>query len=406
MAKTGLYKLHTQCRACGSTGLKKVFDLGVQPLANDFCLPTDPQGGYAPLQVMLCPSCSLAQLSVVVDPKTLYSYYNYVTSNSRTMLEHFSTICGDIGKEATGSIVEIGSNDGLFLEFAKGLGFGPCMAVDPAINLRPLAINKSLSTIQSLFNRQSASLILEWNKKIDIVVARHVFCHVDDWKEFMDNLERISNKDTLICIEAPYVVDTLENLEFDQIYHEHLSFMNIKAMACLLEGTNFHLHNVIHYPIHGGSVMVMLRRNDSEIAPSGSVDRFLEKENITVATWAEFSIRCQHQIGRLHGLVEDLVRQGKSVVGCCASAKSTVWINACGIGQWLRFITDNTPQKIGKFSPGTTIPIVDEKHLVDEQPDYAILFGWNFKNELIEKHKDYRDRGGKFIVPVPEIEVI
>ena len=402
-----MYIYHTHCRACGyaqsgaqgaklvqSEKLIEVFDLGVQPLANDFRRPGEEMSGYAPLKVMFCPRCTLAQLSVVVKPETLYRNYSYVTSPSRMMQEHFEHLIADITAE-TGrtDVLEISSNDGLLLAMMKSKGF-LVLGVDPAENLSEAARINGIPTQTGFFGEDLSRIL----PKSDIVIARHVFCHVDDWKDFIRGLDAVSHDDTLICIEVPYVGDTLQNCQFDQIYHEHISFMSIGAMLALLKDTRFYLHKIVRYAIHGGAIMLMLR------VGHGGVIGWDEK--ITLQDWEKFAVEAHNQIDRLKATIQTLRSQGKRVAALGASAKSTVWISACGFTRKsIEFIADSTPQKQLTFSPGTDIPIVDEGAILRELPDYVVMFAWNFRDEILEKFSLARSKGVKFIIPVPRIEI-
>ncbi len=397
-----MYTNHTRCRACKSEKLIPVFDLGIQPLSNDFVKEGEPHAGYAPLKVLFCEKCSLAQLSVVVDPAILYNHYSYVTSPSQMMRDHFRNLITDIAKETDGkNVLEIGSNDGRLLKMMKDGGGYNVVGVDPALNLAAIATENGIQTIRGMFCSALASTL----SKVDIVIARHVFCHVDDWQDFIAGLELVSHPDTLICIEVPYVGDTLKKCEFDQTYHEHLSYLSINAMRALMEPSNLRLDRVIRYSIHGGAILLMLRRKDAPIQIVSLGD--LEKENITSQDWAKFSAEARDQIGRLKATVDCIHAQGKTVAGLGASAKSTVWISACEFTRKdISFIADNTPQKQGTFSPGTDIPVVDEGAVLRDLPDYLIVFCWNFwGRELWEKFAFARAKGLKFIVPVPKIQV-
>ena len=404
-----MFKYHHQCRSCGSKELIPVMDLGIQPLANSFRTADEEQDGFVPLNVLFCPQCTLAQLSVVVKPEILYHDYPYVTSPTETMRKHFETIYRDIeaevGKEIR--VLEIGSNDGAMLKKFKELGALHVEGIEPAENLAGIAMGRGVFTIPKMFNSEMVRLCGHLIARHNVIIARHVFCHIDDWHDFITSLEMISTTDTLVCLEVPYVVNTLSRMEWDQIYHEHLSFLSIKAMVALLIGKRFHIHKILQYPIHGGSIMLMLRTNDLPKPEHESVWQFLNSENITVQTWLEFAEKSNRRICSLHGLIEGFVlRCGKTVAGLGASAKSTVWINASGIGKWISFIADETPQKQGRFSPGTQIPIVPELEILDKQPDYVILFAWNWKDECMKKHAEYLKRGGKFIIPVPDIQIV
>lgn len=408
-----MYTENTACRACGyaqstAQGIKysssetliEVLNLGVQPLANDFHRQGAIQAGYAPLKVLFCPRCSLAQLSVVVDPAILYRNYPYVTSPSQTMREHFDMLIKDIEAEAGchKRILEIGSNDGkLLAELQKRQHL--VTGIDPAANLAAIATAAGIPTVTAQF--PSAQIPVTWD--FDIIIARHVFCHVDNWKEFVLGLGRISNKDTLVCIETPYAVDTLSKCEFDTVYHEHLSYLTIKSVAALLKNTHWQLHKMIRYSIHGGAILLMLRRKDSGHPSAPEV----LSDSVTLDDWMAFGMKAKSQIGKLRSTVLDLVGQGKRIAGLGASAKSTVWINSCGFTRReIGFISDNTPQKQLMFSPGNDIPIADEGAIMRELPDYTICFAWNYMDEILRKFDTYLLNGGKFIVPVPDIKII
>ena len=242
-------------------------------MANDFKDDTEERAGYAPLEVMFCPQCHLGQLSVVVRPDILYADYPYVTSRSQMMMDHFDRLITDIEEEkAFGAVVEIGSNDGLFLNHCQNRGASYVLGVDPARNLAHIAEEHGIHTVCGFFTKGEIPDLIR-SKCIDptVVVARHVFCHVDDWKGFVQGLDQLMTPQTLACIEVPYVGDFLDRGEFDTIYHEHLSYLSLKSVEWLLRNTGLHLHRVIRYKIHGGAVLLMLRRNDSGIPPHPSV---------------------------------------------------------------------------------------------------------------------------------------
>lgn len=411
-----MYREHTQCRACGyartgSGGSKRVvteslipvFDLGLQPLANDFRKSGEECSGYAPLKVMLCPRCSLAQLSVVVNPHILYDRYSYVTSPSQTMADHFATLTRDLMAEAPDakSVLEIGSNDGTLLTHFQSMGLR-AEGIDPAENLGKIAAEKGVLTTLGMFGEKTASTL----GKFDLVVARHVFCHVDDWKDFVKGLEAVSLHDTLIAIETPYVQDLLDKCEFDTIYHEHLSYLNLKSVVALLKDTSLRLHGIIRYPIHGGAIVMIIDSKDSGNMPHPSVQQFLDAEDMDVASWKRFGTNAGVLSLALKQVVGECNAKGR-VAALGASAKSTVWINACGFTRKdIAFIADTTPQKWYTNSPGSDIAIVDEGAILRELPDYVVCFCWNFRSEVLEKFKLAREKGVRFIFPVPVVEIV
>lgn len=405
---------HNRCRACNwgpalaPEGVKTsdngqrlipVVDLGLQPLANNFRSDRDEREGFAPLKVLFCPNCSLAQLSVVVRPEILYADYCYLTSGSVTMANHFDRLFDDLGVAELNSIVEIGSNDGKML--AHWRNRKPTLkvvGVDPARNLAQIAFGRNIGTVVSVFNREAAraaDAIVP-----DLVIARHVFCHAHNWEEFIDSLALMGHADTRYVIEVPYVKDLIEKVEWDTQYHEHLSYLSVKSMDALLSKSSLTLNSISEYPIHGGAIVLTLRRRASNTTQHESVNRFLSSENFTVETWTNFAIKMQSSIADLRSTVLTLVNEGKSVCGFGASAKSTVVVNACGFTRReIGFICDNTPQKQWKLSPGTDIQITDEGGLIREMPDYCLLFAWNWATEIIANNQAYLRAGGRFIIP-------
>ena len=397
-----MYNERTNCRACGSANLIEVFDLKIQPPANDFTIQGDSRKGYAPLKVNFCEACSLAQLNVVYDPSILYSNYPYVTSRSATMKAHFGRIAKDIDaltplKEC--SIMEIGSNDGTLLKYLKELGVKSVLGIEPADNLAAIANANGITTINDFFGLQFSGYASRVDfERPDIIIARHVFAHMDDWKSFISILDQCCHDKTIVFIEVPNTADMLKSNSFDQIYHEHLSYVTPKAVAALLSGTGFHIHGVISYSIHGGAIGIFIRKE----APV--IECNLDLYEVTQDDWINFSDRSKNLIFDLSEFVSD---ETGTFSGYGASAKSSVWINAC---QWtskeIGFIVDSTPQKQGRISPGSDIPIVPESELLKRMPDYCIIFSWNFCNEIIANNKAYTEAGGKFIIPIPEIKIV
>lgn len=396
-----MFRYHWICRACGNPNLTPVFDLGIQPLANAFTKLADDQPGFAPLKVLHCDQCTLAQLSVVVDPQVLYSTYNYVTSRSQTMQDHFEALWAAIQQECNpDSLVEIGSNDGCFLKFCKERGVHAVLGIDPAENLAPVYDSTGIISLCSLFDANSAAIAKRAIPVVDVIVARHVFAHCDDWHGFVKNLDTLASKDTLIVIEVPYLVDTLERVEFDQVYHEHLSYVTVKSVEHLLQGTVFHLHKVLKFEVHGGAIALMLRRNDCSKYPDFSVAEYIAGEHIIPEVWWKFDQAVRRRIDRVRKEVRHLAGRGKKVCGFGASAKSTVWLQACEFTQSdINFICDSTSWKQGKCSPGTAIPIVGESELKNSTADYAINFAWQYEAEIKKKLQGWIEGGGQLINP-------
>jgi len=405
-----MFKRLTECRACGSQDLTEVFKFDrPMPLSNDFVKPGDEHQGFTPMEVLFCSRCTLAQLSVVVDPSILYKNYLYVTSNSVTMQRHFDRLTKDIISEnGTGSLLEVGSNDGTFLNFSFSRGFGPVVGVDPAENLSPKS--SAISQYVGFFGKEASETVnamLHDKGGYSTIVARHCFCH-QEWRPFMDAVVGCSNKKTLVCIEVPYVPDLLRRTEFDSLYQEHTSYLTLKSVVTLLKDYPFHLHHVIRYGIHGGAVLLMLRHNDSGIQPHLSAEEALSEEHVTVDDWKAFALSAENKIANLRDVVRGLVGKGKIVSAFGASAKASVLINACGFTKKdIAFVTDNSPLKPGRLVPGTDIPVVEEGEMLSLHPDVAVCGAWNYRTEILDKMSRWRARGGKFIFPdSPNMELV
>lgn len=416
------YRPHVRCRACGygpplnaidiKSGdqyrLESVLNLGVLPLPNAFRKGNASRPGHYPVELLVCPRCTLGQLSAVVDPEVLYSDYPYITSDSATMRDHFNNLWVALNKEREiDSVVEIGSNDGLLLDHFRCLGAGHVMGIDPAKNLVKKANERGVNTVCSLFDRDAANMAQAAMPPVDLVLARHVFCHIDDWQQFIVNVAVLCSKETLVCIEVPYAGDMIRKVEWDTVYAEHTSYLTIKALQYLLDGSPLRIQTILTFPIHGGAIGVLLRRRDSEAPANGGLQKYIEEERCSMEDWKTFAGKSRDQITNLELMVKGFVQDGKTVVGYGASAKSTMWVNACRFTrEHVRFITDNTPQKLYSTAPGTNIPITDPGAILRDLPDYVILWAWNYEAEILEKEKLAREKGVQFIIPTNPIRIV
>jgi len=406
----------THCRTCGSKNLKLILDLGKTALVNDFLNPEE-VANYKislPLRVVLCPDCSLVQLADTVDPKILYSHYAYVTSTSKTMDTHLNKMMTHLLSTArlgAGSkVLEIASNTGVFLKKFQEQGC-EVLGIEPASNIADVALATAIPTRKEFFDATNAKkLRAEWGAA-DLILGRHVFAHIDDLRDLVAGLEAVSHADTLIAFEVPYVVDFFEHTEFDTVYHEHLSYISATAIEALVKDSALMLARVDHYPIHGGSILFHLRHRASKAEPHASVAQALEKEKAMrlaePATWVAFAQRVNHIRTELPLLIRRLKAQGKRIIGYGASAKGNTLLNTCGLtSKELDYIIDNTPFKQNKIAPGSWIPVRPPEMLLQDQPDYALLLAWNFAPEIIKRETEFQVRGGRFILPIPEPNIV
>ena len=411
-----MIKKRTHCRTCGSKNLRLILDLGKTALANDFLTPEEVLNYNVslPLRLVLCPDCSLVQLADTVDPRTLYSQYTYVTSTSTTMDAHLNHLVPDLltaGGVGTGAkVLEIASNTGVFLKKFKERGC-EVLGIEPAENIADVAIAGAIPTRKEFFNSATAQVLKSDWGAADLILGRHVFAHIDDLKDLIAGLETVSHRETLVAFEVPYAVDFFEHTEYDTIYHEHLSYLTVASIKALLKDTPFMLSRVDHYPIHGGSILFHLRQRASKSGQHASVAAALQNEKelklADPATWEDFAQRVNCIRTALPKLLRTLKAQGKRIIGYGASAKGNTLLNTCGLtSKDLEYIIDNTPFKQGKVAPGSRIPVRPPETLLEDQPDYALLLAWNFASEIIERETEFQKRGGRFIVPIPEVRVV
>jgi len=389
-----IYRAHTTCRACSHPTLTPVLDLAEQPLANAFVRDGTP-APHAPLSVLLCERCSLAQLSVVVDPSVLYHASYAYTQQSRTasFKAHVATLLSAIRAElprAT-SALEVGSNDGSFLAELRRSGFTRRMGIDPsATGLEP--------ALRERFDTESATALRNACGPFDLVVGRHVFAHLNDWPGFITALSAITAPDGLAVLEVPDASALLAGNHWPTIYHEHLSYVSADSLRALLRGRDWHLATTLHSPIHGGSSVFMLRRGE-DASPAPRLNALPE--------WRSLATRTHTAITHLRDLIRNLRSGGATIAAYGAPAKATVIAAACGFTQSdLVFCTDTTPSKAGCTLPGTDIPVVSPDALLTAQPDYALLMAYTYAEEIVARESTYRERGGRFILPVPEPRIL
>ncbi len=404
-----------ECRACGGKDLRPFLDLGAQPPANALLKKEElslPEQKF-PLALCHCVGCELIQLTHLVQPELLFRNYVYFSSVSTTMSKHFAAYANDVAERFVpkdGLVVEMGSNDGVLLKAL--IGKRRILGVDPARNVAEVARKNGVPTLAEFFNADLAKKIVAEQGQASAVIANNVFAHIHDVGDVMKGVAELLTEDGVFVVEAPWVVPFLAHLEFDTVYHEHLSYLGVRPMSVLFERFGFEVFEVQEQPVHGGSIRVFGRRKRASNGPvHPSVARALEAERkegtADPARLARFAKDCAALRDDLNRLVNELRAKGLRVVGYACPAKGNVLMNYCQLGpDRLEYLVDATPAKQGLFNPGMHIPIFPPDHLLKDQPDYAILFAWNLSKEILEKESAYRARGGKFIIPVPRAEIL
>lgn len=409
----GIVRGVSHCRVCGSRDLVKYLDLGMLPLANNLADSADDAISMErfPMQVMYCRDCSLSQLSVVIDPSALFSHYTYRSSINKGYVEHCRKMARSVrepvGLEAGDLVVDVAGNDGtLLVEFREELGVD-VVNVDPAGNIAEISEKRGIPTITKFWSKDVAQEILDHYGRPKLITATNVFAHVDDVRGFLAATRHCLHEEGTLLLEFPYAMDFIKNREFDTIYFEHLSYVLIRPVVRLAAMEGLQLNEVQKHDIHGGTVRVFLGL-EGRREVGNSVAAFVEEEAKggfhDVAIYRTWSTEIDALIDDIAGQLEKLKRAGKKIAAFAASAKGNTLLNACRLDQaTIDYIVDDTPEKIGKFSPGTGIPIVDRSVLADDPPDYLVILAWNFAREIMDSTSGF---GGKYIIPIPAFEIV
>jgi SAM-dependent methyltransferase len=405
-----------QCRVCGSSKLAVFLDLGFTPPADQFKRrdQLNEEETYYPLRACICEECCLVQLNYVVSPEILYGDdYPYESSTTKMGRKHWETFAEKVvfrfGLKENDLVVDIGSNVGVLLEAFKNKGV-KVQGVDPAKNIALLAEERGINTICDLFNREVVEKILGNLGKASLITATNNFAHIDDLERYMKNVRMLLTDDGVFIFEAPYLVSLINQLEYDTIYHEHLSYLSVKPLVPFFEKFQMEIIDVEQVDIHGGSFRVFVgHKGQNEV--SGVVGKMVRDEEkmglYSFEKLKEFSARVKQNKKELQNLLFSLKNEGKVIVGVSAPAKGMTLLNYCGIDkEMLDVITEKSELKIGRFSPGMHIPIVPDSYLLDNQPDYVLLLAWNFAEEIMNNLNEYKVRGGKFIIPIPMPKIV
>ncbi|HAL46195.1 MAG: class I SAM-dependent methyltransferase [SAR202 cluster bacterium] len=404
------------CRICGGRQLSRFLDLGFSPLANRF-LREDQLDEAEPrfrLDVFMCTDCSLVQLLEVVDPEILFRDYIYVSGTSETMRAHFAAFAESVATRfafrQNELVLEVASNDGTFLSTFEGRGLR-LLGVEPAVNIAEIARRRGIDTVNEFFGARLGHRVRQEYGAAACVLATNVFAHVDDLDGFVRGVHGVLGPEGIFIFENSYVRDMLDRLEFDSVYHEHLSYFSVTALSALFERHGMEIFDVEHQSVHGGSLRVFVKRRGAGHPVTQAPARFRDEERRSglreVATYEAFAARVHDLRTRLLTLLKRLRREGKRVVAYGSSAKGNTLLNFMGIGPDLvTYLVDKSPLKQGTFSPGMHLPVLPVEHLMEDRPDYALVLAWNFIDEIVRQQHRYVEGGGHFIVPIPTPRIV
>jgi len=403
------------CLGCGAQLPDAFLDLGEMPLANSYVEAgnVDKQETVYRLAVAYCPLCHLVQITHRVPPQDMFSDYLYFSSFSSAFLKHAEAMAESLATRfSVGSnnlVMEVGSNDGYLLNFFQKKGV-PVLGIEPAGNIARVANERGIPTMDVFFGPESVNEILNEKGQAEIIIGNNVLAHVPLINDFMHCVNKCLKPGGSAVFEFPYLKDLLEHTEFDTIYHEHVFYYSLNAIKILAERVGMSVYDVSRQDIHGGSIRVLLQKQNNHDVANIVNQMLIEEANYGITSssvYNAFAERVERLKTELVRLLKDLKKNGKTIAAYGAAAKGSTLLNYADIDTALiDFVVDKSTYKQGKCMPGVHLPIFSPSRLLEAMPDYTLLLAWNFADEIQQQQSEYLQRGGRFIIPVPEPRVV
>jgi SAM-dependent methyltransferase len=403
------------CLVCGLQNVEEFLDFGHTALANKFLSREElsfPEPTY-PLAIGFCHTCGHVQLTQIVPPEIMFEDYLYISSASDTLKAHLyhlsDIVCERYRLGSEDLVIDIGCNDGTLLSGFRRHGVR-VLGVDPATNLAELTQGNGIDRFVGFFSARTGREIIDrWGPAIAIT-ATNTFPHIPDLQDFITGIQTVLAPGGVFVIEAHYLVDLLEQGAFDTIYHEHVSYWALGPMIQLFSRFGMEIVDVERVPLHHGQIRVFVQRKGEGLVQC-NVARLLDVERSMgiheISTYQRFAEKTKKSKSDLHETMRQLIREGNRLAGYGAPAKGNTLLSFLEIGpETLSYIADRSSLKQGRYTPGSHIPVVPAEHLLTDQPDYVLLLAWNFVEEIKAQQAEYLRRGGKFIVPVPTVQII
>jgi hypothetical protein len=401
------------CRSCGAPLSAVLVDLGMTPISNAFVREGHSSFSerFYPLKSFVCDQCMLVQLEDYETPQThFHGEYVYFSSFSDSWLAHakgfVENAVNRLALGANSHVVEVGSNDGYLLQYFVERGV-PCLGVDPAANCARAAWDqRHVPTEVAFFGTKTAKQLRERSGGADLIIANNVLAHVPDINDFVAGFKILLGERGVATFEFPHVLETIRDVEFDTIYHEHYSYLSLLALEPLFKRHRLQVFDVERLSTHGGSLRLYVAHADS-MTITDTVAQLRQQEIAAgldqVTTYEAFGQRVRHLKRSLLRLLIDLVESGKSVAAYGAPAKGNTLLNYCGIGRdFIEYTVDRNVHKQGHLLPGTRIPVLAPEEIEKRRPDYVLILPWNLRDEIVAQINQFPDWEGRFIIPVPE----
>lgn len=404
------------CRFCG-TALRHTFvDLGMSPLCESFLTLEQLNIGeiFYPLHVFICEKCFLVQLQEYVSVESIFSEYAYYSSFSDTWLAHAKSYTEQMIKRfslgASSQVIELASNDGYLLQYFVARGV-PVLGIEPAANVAEVAVRKGVPTLVKFFDRELARELASEEKHADLLLGNNVLAQVPNINSFVAGMKMLLANRGVITLEFPHLLRLMEENQFDTIYHEHFSYFSLIAVEAILSAHGLTIFDAEELRTHGGSLRIFAAHSDDGSKPPGArVAELRSREQSEglnrLERYASFAEQVRETKRALLEFLIGVKRQGKSIAGYGAPGKGNTLLNFCGIRtDFLDYTVDRNPYKHGRFLPGAHIPIYPPERIRQTKPDYLFILPWNLKDEIMQQNSFIREWGGKFVVPIPRVQV-
>jgi hypothetical protein len=404
------------CRHCGDELSLVMADLGLSPVANDYVVREryrEPDLFY-PLEVRVCQSCRLVQTLDVRRADELFRPdYAYFSSHSTTWLKHAETYVDSMirrfGFDHRSRIIEVASNDGYLLQFAKARGL-QCLGIEPSESVARAAQTKGIETLIKFFGAGLADQLARIGWRADLLTANNVLAHVPDINDFVRGASIILAADGVATFEVQHLLSMMQRYQFDTIYHEHFSYLSLFTAQRIFEKAGLRVFDAEQLETHGGSIRFLVCRREANHRTHPAVEQVLRNENDyglnTDQIYRFWSEGVKEAKRRLLDVMIQLKRQKRSIVGYGAPAKGVTLLNYCGIGaDFLDYTVDRAPSKIGRFLPGVRVPVLAPNAIFETKPDFILVLPWNIKDEIKAQLEQVREWGAKFIIPIPTARI-
>jgi len=406
-----------KCRSCNAP-LETIFcDLGLSPISNAFIKlqDTDNPEVFYPLKACVCKECWLVQLESSPDSSAhFHEDYVYFSSFSEGWLKHSRNYAEMVVERfklnGQSHVIEVASNDGYLLQNFVASGI-PCLGIEPTANTAKVARAKGIETREVFFGLDVARQLVDEGKKADLLLGNNVFAHVPDINDFVSGMSYVLKNEGVITLEFPHLLELVQNNQFDTIYHEHYSYLSLIAILPIFSKFGLRVFEVEQVGTHGGSLRVYACHDGAafETSPSVNIVHSLEISAglNRLSTYIDFADKAATLKRELLGVLIEAKNRGKSVACYGAAAKGNTLLNYCGIGtDFIDFVVDKNETKQNRLLPGSRIPVLDPKVVFEKKPDYLLILPWNIKDEVMFQMADIRDWGGRFIVPIPKVEIL